>query len=59
MAVASFGCTPEWARENETGIIMEIAEIIGRRGRGGGGTEGAILFSDVSAGSSTTTPSCS
>ena len=50
LAVASFGCVPEWARDNETGIIMEIAGITGvAGGEGQGGTEGDILFSDVSA----------
>jgi hypothetical protein len=51
VAVASFGCTPEWARENETGIVMEIAGIEGVAGgnQGGGGEGSSILFSDVSA----------
>ena len=51
VAVASFGCTPEWARENETGLIMEIAGIEGVRGgtQEGGGQGAAVLFSDVSA----------
>ena len=34
----STGCTPDWARENETGVIMEIAEIIGAAGATGGPT---------------------
>jgi len=45
-AVAMTGCVPEWARENETGIIMEVAGITGFAG-GEGGTEGNILFSNV------------
>ena len=51
MAAISFGCTPEWATENETGIFMEIAQIEGIRGgsQGGGGEGAAVLFSDVSA----------
>lgn len=49
VAAVSFGCTPEWARENETGIIMEIAGIEGIEGGEDGGTVGEILFSDVSA----------
>ena len=51
VAVAGIGCTPEWARENETGIIMEVAGIEGVRGgtQGGGGTPAGILFSDASA----------
>jgi len=51
VAAVSFGCTPEWARENETGIIMEIAGIQGVAG-GEGEEEGFVLFSDVSTGGS-------
>lgn len=51
LAAISFGCVPEWARDNETGLIMEVAGISGvRGGTQGGATEGsAVLFSDVSA----------
>jgi hypothetical protein len=50
VAVASFGCTPDWAQQNETALIMEIAEIAGVRGGAQGtGEEAVILFSDVSA----------
>jgi hypothetical protein len=50
LAAISFGCVPEWARDNETGIIMEVAAIAGVRGGSqGGGTEASILYSDVSA----------
>jgi hypothetical protein len=49
LAASMTGCVPDWARENETGIIMEVAGITGfAGGEGGGGTEGDILFSDVS-----------
>ena len=46
-AAAMTGCVPDWARENETGLIMEIAEITTFQGGESGGTEGAILLSDV------------
>ncbi len=49
-AAAMAGCVPDWARNNETGIIMEIAGITGFAGGQNGGTEGAILFSDVRTG---------
>ena len=45
LVAVTAGCVPDWARENETGLIMEIAEIVGIEG---GEDEGAILFSDVS-----------
>ena len=47
-AAAMTGCVPDWARENETGIIMEIAGITGFAGGQTGGTAGDVLFSDVS-----------
>ena len=47
-AAAMTGCVPDWARENETGIFMEVAGITGFQGGEAGGTEGDILFSDVS-----------
>ena len=52
VSLVSLGCTPEWARENETGILMEIAGIEGVAGgaQGGAGSGAAILFSDVSVG---------
>jgi hypothetical protein len=46
-AVVMAGCVPDWARENETGLIMEIAGIQGTAGGAAGGTPGAILLSDV------------
>jgi hypothetical protein len=46
VAAASFGCTPEWARQNETGLFMEIADIQATAGTGG--TGGEFLLSDVS-----------
>lgn len=49
-AAAMTGCVPDWARENETGLIMEIAGITGFAGGEQGGTEGAILMSDVATG---------
>lgn len=39
------GCTPNWARENETGLLMSVSEVAGRPA---GGQEGQVLFSDVS-----------
>ena len=47
LAVASFGCVPDWARENETGILMEVAGITGSPGSAAL-ESGDILFSDVS-----------
>lgn len=41
------GCVPDWARENETGLLMEISNISTTAG-GQGGSEGVILLSDVS-----------
>lgn len=50
LAAISFGCVPEWARDNETGIIMEVAGIEGVAGGDQeGGQASSILFSDVSA----------
>ena len=40
-------CVPDWARDNQTGIIMEIAGITATAG-GPGGATGPILMSDVS-----------
>ena len=49
LALMMTGCVPDWARENETGILMEIAGITGfAGGEAQGGEEGDILFSDVS-----------
>ena len=47
VAVASFGCTPDWARENETGLMMEVQDIVTFAGGESSGTEGEILNSDV------------
>lgn len=41
------GCTPDWARENGTGLLMTIADIQGAPGSTGQ-EAGDILFSDVS-----------
>ena len=46
LAVSMVGCVPDWARENETGILMEIAGIEGRPGVEGI-DDGSILMSDV------------
>jgi len=47
LAVSMAGCVPDWARENETGILMEVAGISGAPGSQGQ-TDGDVLFSDVS-----------
>ncbi len=50
LVAVTAGCVPDWARENETGMIMEVAGITGvAGGEAQGGTSGDILFSDVSA----------
>jgi hypothetical protein len=49
LAATMAGCVPDWARENETGLIMEVAEITTFRGGEEGGTEGSILHSDVAS----------
>lgn len=41
------GCTPDWARQNDTGLLMTVAEIVGEPG-GTGLEAGHVLFSDVS-----------
>ena len=45
-AAAMTGCVPDWARENETGILMEVAGITGAPGVPGI-EDGDILHSDV------------
>ena len=47
-AAAMTGCVPDWARENETGLIMEIAGIQAVAGGPTAGTAEPILRSDVS-----------
>lgn len=47
LAFSMVGCVPEWARENETGILMEVAGIEGSPGAEGQ-EAGDVLFSDVS-----------
>lgn len=47
LAVSMAGCVPDWAKENETGLIMEVAGIRTFAGGEEGGTEGSILRSDV------------
>ena len=47
MAITA-GCTPEWARENETNLLMTVSEIAGFAGGEGDGQEANILLSDVS-----------
>ena len=49
-AASMAGCVPDWARENETGLIMEIAEHHGRSRAARPAGPGAILFSDVEPG---------
>ena len=46
-AASMTACVPDWARENETGIIMEVAGITTFAGGQQGGTESDILMSDV------------
>ena len=46
-AACMTGCVPDWADENETGLLMEIAGISGLAGGESGGAEGNILMSDV------------
>jgi len=46
-AASMMGCVPDWARENETNLLMDISEITTFAGGAGTGTEGAILMSDV------------
>ena len=45
LAAASVSCTPNWATENETGLIMIVSEVAARPA---GGAEGRILYSDTS-----------
>ena len=47
LAAISAGCTPDWARENETNLLMDISQIVSFAGGEATGTEGAILMSDV------------
>jgi hypothetical protein len=47
LAVSMTSCVPDWASENETGLLMEIARITTSAG-GQGGEDGDILLSDVS-----------
>lgn len=47
LAVSMAGCVPDWAKENETGLLMEVAGISGVPGSDAL-EEGDILFSDVS-----------
>lgn len=46
-ALAMTGCVPDWASENETGLLMDISDITTFAGGESGGTEGAVLMSDV------------
>jgi hypothetical protein len=46
LAASMTGCVPDWARENETGLLMDVIGISTLAG-GEGGTEGDILLSDV------------
>jgi hypothetical protein len=44
-AVVAAGCTPDWARQNDSPFVMRVAEIVGTPG--GEGEAGAILHSDI------------
>jgi hypothetical protein len=44
-AAVMTGCVPDWATENETGLLLEITRITGSPG--GAGPAGDILLSDV------------
>jgi hypothetical protein len=47
-AATMTGCVPDWAQENETGLLMTIANITATAGAAGGGGAGEpILRSDV------------
>jgi hypothetical protein len=45
MALALAGCTPDWAKQNESNLIMRITAIEGQPG--GDQEGGAILHSDI------------
>lgn len=47
LTILMAGCTPEWARENATGLLMTVSDITGTPG-GTGLEDGDVLFSDVS-----------
>lgn len=44
-ALALAGCTPEWARQNDSNLIMVISQIEGESGASG--DSGSVLLSDV------------
>jgi hypothetical protein len=46
-AAAMTGCVPDWARENETGLLMVIESVEGIAGGAAGGAAEPILRSDV------------
>jgi hypothetical protein len=50
-SVVASGCTPDWARQNETGFILEIASISGTTASGSSG-QGGEIRSDVLTGGS-------
>jgi hypothetical protein len=45
VSLAAAGCTPDWATQNETGFIMEIASITGANTQSSG--QGGEIRSDV------------
>lgn len=47
LAVSMAGCVPDWAKENETNLLLEISNIQGAP-RSSGQSAGDVLFSDVS-----------
>jgi hypothetical protein len=47
-ALGLAGCTPDWATQNNSSLIMRITQIVGVPGASGGPTSGTgFLFSDV------------
>jgi hypothetical protein len=48
LALTGWGCVPEWAENNQSGLFMEIAEIDIRSGPDS--EPGEVLYSDVSDG---------
>jgi len=50
-AVAASGCTPDWARQNDSGYIIEIAGIQGGTAGGSSGQGGEIRSDVITRGS--------
>jgi len=51
-ALVLAGCTPDWAKQNSSTLLMRVTDILASPGASGGasGTPGAILHSDVCCG---------